>query len=617
MDNEILERFPDPFDDFYSDSLLLRTLCHIDVFSYYAKNWNCKVEDVYKGYLYLIELILINIMGDIERILKDCDLNIWETLYSEWLTPEEARILAQKYPEFDYILRLNKIRKPLTKQRFSSWDRDNLNKTFKEINKIITKAYQLISKRISPQYLGDNINRLKEVVIYRTTHYCYVKMGLELTEEGFVSYPKYAGEIFASSLSRNFAKNYMFRNKRITPLLKDYLKGYLIGLNILYDKWLEQQETKMEISSRLKTIKDWEDLYRFGRYVIDSVIGDANFGFKTKLFQTRISLEKLPLNPPCSTLLSKETIDNKNELNIVFRKRPLRVIPEDYIYPNNIVLFFYILLGAIQMYKLGRRDKPELIELESKDQERHKYSYALYIPTGWATWNSSEWVVFNNLFFEGERKELDSFLEMNSDYICVMKYLIHSRLLEEYLQENDPVYSSKKKLAERVKDYKGLLGELLAVYFLHKSFDAVNLDFHINLTKGGKDETDIDAIGETEDAVFLCQVKTYPPQGEKELKEIVEHFLKLSNENLESIGKRVQKILFVLHNEPKKEWIDSIPVELPPFEIEEIRRKAEQYLASHGIKIEYLKDFIRRELYGKKEYKKLIQQLRFLFGLDV
>jgi len=617
--DEILERFPDPFDEFYSDTLLLRTLCNTDVFSYYAKNWNCKAEEVYKGYLYLIELLIINIMGDIERIMRYYDPNVWEILYSEWLTQEEAKILAQKYPEFDYILRLNKIRKRLTKQRFSNWNRDTLDQTFKEIDKIITNVYQLVSKRIHPQYLGDSMNRLKEVVIYRTTHYCYVKMRLEPTEEGFILYPEYSGEIFASSLSGNFAKNYVFRNEKIAPFLKDYLKGYLVGLYILYNKWIENQETTMKISNRLKAIEDWEDLHKFGRYVIDSIIGDPNFGFKTKLFRTKISLEKQYPTLPCSTLLSKEAIDDKNELSIVFRKRPLRVIPEDYFYPNNTVLFFYVLLGAIQMYKLRLRDKPELVEFKSKRSEKHEYSYALYIPVGGTMWNSSEWVIFNSILREDDidKRILDTLLEIHSDDICLTKYSIDHKLLEDYLQEKDPVYKDRKRLAEKVKSYKGLLGELLAIYLLHKSFGAVNLDFHLNLTKGGKDETDIDAIGETEDTIFLCQVKTYPPYEEKELKDIVEHFLKLSNEALKSTSKRVQRILFVLHSEPKKEYIDGIPVEHLPFKIEETRKKAEQYLSLHGIKIEYLEDFIKKELYGKKEYKKLIQQLRFLFGLDV
>jgi len=425
--------------------------------------------------------------------------------------------------------------------------------------------------------------------------------------------PVWPGSPFFYQMPQDMLKNYHLQNPRIKSKEKEYLKGFSMSLLYLYSKLIPDQINKFK--KDMLNVKTWLELHAIG----DKIRKITGYEPLVKLFKMCRKMKR--------KAFKKRVIKSLKELKMIFRGRDIRVITDRFSgdYPNTWALFLHVFFGAVGMYKLGRRTKPEIIEFKQiyNNGDWIEYSYAIYIPVGGMLWDSSHWIIFDKLCVESLFEPscyfkcfIDNITKIFRNDIYLSRYEIEGDLLKRYIEKNDRELKRKKLKMEQFKTCKGLLGEFLAGLYLIKEKGVANLvrlDFHKSLRT-----TDIDVIGETEDTIIIFQVKTNLSFNPEEHKKILENFRKAIR-SIDIKNKKVRKILFVLN----EQVLDSIflideealrkgPVSIDVKTLESKKWELIQFFKKKDIEVVFLKN-LKDMLEKKHQYGDFLNKLNIIF----
>ena len=133
-DTNHMDEKPSVYDYFYYDYRIINCLCELEYIKNLFNRFNSNIGEGYCGYLYLLELSIMNIINRLELIVGDRD--VFELI--RWgdvtINNDDFKKIIQSHPEGEYIIFLNSIRRSFSKLRF--------DKRYNE-REIIPKLYEL------------------------------------------------------------------------------------------------------------------------------------------------------------------------------------------------------------------------------------------------------------------------------------------------------------------------------------------------------------------------------------------------------------------------------------------------------------------------------------------
>jgi len=541
------EKLPSLYDFFYYDYWIVNNLCELDSIKKVININEYELKNVYCGFLYLFELVLINLINHMENLIEDVDIS--DLIHWGEVSNVNENIVKtiESHPEVENILSLLKIRRKLSKQRFSEkYNEEEIINLLVDSKELLHKSNEFFIDKYKISRIEKNEGREFGLILnWILSDYNYIEISFDpITNNPENVFPEWPNPPIFYLMPPNLSDNYYLQNPRIKSNEGNYLKGFSLTLLYLYKKLIPIKI--MDFDQDLINVKNWCELHNVGRRIQDETV--ENSGMLTQLFDVKQQSDK--------TFFNKDRINKYEELRLVFKGRTIRIISNrlsgDNL--NRESLFVHFLFGAIRMYEFDFRDKPEIIEFKdtSKNGNQIDYSYAIYIPASVAFGDSSNWLFFDDLFLENDwepssfsKMMIDSYIKTfnNKDLISFSRYNVKGNLLRKYIEEYD--FETKAKIEQDIRfdECIGLLGEFLAGFYLLKENKITNLlelDFHRDI-----ESTDIDVIGETEDCTIIFQVKTSLSFGSKEHTEIFENFNKVS-ENIKIRDKPIRKILFIL-----------------------------------------------------------------------
>jgi hypothetical protein len=619
----IEEKLPSVYDYFYYDCWIANSLCELNSFKNFLKKHEIIFENVYYGYLYLLELVIISLVNHVENLIEDVD--VFELIHwGNVITGDKKlRELIREHLEVKFIFSLLNIRKSSSSQRFrGAYDEEEIICQLDNFKAILDKLNVSLIKKYDISKI--EINKGKEVVLilnWILNKYNWIELDLDLlTDDETVPVPLFPNPPIFYLMPDNLTNSYYLQNPKIKSKEQNYLKGFSLALLYLYKKLIPERINKFE--KDILNVNNWIELHKIGRAIRNKTV--KNSELLVKLFDVN---QEPKIIPP-----KKGKIDNYEELRLVLRGRKVRLITDRFPgdYPNTESLFLHVFFGAIQMFKINLLDKPEIIEFRQIHRGGNwiEYSYAIYIPVAGALWDASHWLVFDKLCVESSVEPNSFFKMMVNGYVEIFekkseenlffhRFEIKRDLFRRYIEENDFETKAKKDQNAKFGDCKGLLGELLAGLYLIKEENVANLirlDFHRDL-----ESTDIDVIGETKDSIIISQVKTNLSFSSEEHEKILENFSKVVD-SIEIKDKKVRKILFILNDhipeaEINKLWEDEEIFKrciITDYDIENKKQEGIRFFQTRNVKTLFLKD-LKEKLKGEGQYSDLLNKLNLIF----
>ncbi len=607
------------YDSFYKNSqIIYKSAKFGDVINYFIKS-GVPLEKTFLGYLYLVELAILNIARNIEDLIEDDSLS--ERIQWGEITVEdrEVRKELETHPEGRYIIDLMSVRKKLSGMRFKpNYNEADITTQLSSLREIIAKFDESVKERFAITRLNED-RALENRLTIQHICYNYALIRFEPAIEPFPPTPNYEvpiypGLAFFNLMPKSQQCNYVLQHTEIKKHKNNYLKGYSTSLSYLYSSFASSKVR--EINKRFSDADSWEDIHNIG----EALLEDFNIEKKTnrRLFEADYHTSVKPLE--------KNEIERYVELRQVLRDRCARVFPN---WDLDESIFIHYLIGAIERFKHFNCCKPTLIKFETDTESDYclipiRY-YAIFNPMrGWIS-DGSHWLVFRNdsehtSFADIMVREI---LEKNADELDYVEYAIDENLMKKYL--NTMTYGTKRETreVEIKKASRGLLGEFLAAFYILKECGAeklLALDVHHQIQ-----DTDIDVFAETDEQVIIVQVKSSLSSKLEDNKSILKNFEK-TLKHLQNKTKKHRMILFLMHSEiPDSEigtfLLEDIKVEELEAEatlkcvepdIAQKKREIENYFKQHDVEIILLDD-ITKKLGTEKCYQDLIDKLRLIF----
>lgn len=609
-------KLPSSYDYFYFDHSILKEfqdLASIETFS--KSELKLDFFQNIRGFSYLIELILIDIIDHVEGLVKNQD--VFDVLHwSESSINEDAiRKLTESEPLIKYVFELNGIRKDFsrirTKQRnISEADINNWKIIFlsfidklEEIDIFLRKDLKIEQKRTDTKPSISNWFQVK---------YSYIEGDCEdilnWDESKIISsYP--GGTPFFYTMPNETRKTYHLEHPLIKNHFKEYLTGYKIALVYFYKTYLTKEQYK-QAKEKILSAKIWNDIHKA-------------YGLIIRLTEK----EKERFNPifeitdkeVVKEIVTNSTITEKHELDLIFRRiNNLRIKTirndSDIGEWGNHSLFYHILFGA----KYIQQENIEVLEFkqEFEDQAMIEYSYAIFIPIMSSISDGSYWIFFDRVALSSTKDSYKSTSKYMVDgYIKLLKekfdyniksYHLKGDLLKEYIKNKDFEERKKYILNEKVKTSKGLLGQFIAYLFLAKVHDAKLIDISKNIGS-----TDIDIIAENNSSVFLVQAKSKFPITKKSVEELTSHFEKIKDHV--KTNKSLRKILFLIEESTEDDFEYMIENNLDGLSNDDVENRVDvkQELSKEDIEIFSYKE-LKNKLKGK-EYTDFLSKVDGVF----
>ena len=150
-EKDIFNQLPTTYDYFYSGKWIAENLCELCSVKEFFEIHEFNLKEVYYGYLYLLELVIIDIIRYIENFIED--VNLSELIHWGGTTTKdkELRELIKEYPEIEFIYLLLNIRKQLSSLRFKEKYNENeiiaqldsLKNLLKDLDEFLVKKYEV------------------------------------------------------------------------------------------------------------------------------------------------------------------------------------------------------------------------------------------------------------------------------------------------------------------------------------------------------------------------------------------------------------------------------------------------------------------------------------------
>jgi len=148
---DIFNQLPTAYDHFYSGKWIAESLCDLHSVKKFFEMNKFNFKEVYYGYLYLLELVIIDIVRCLENFIED--INLSELIHWGGVTTKdkELRELIKEYPEIEFIYLLLNIRKQLSSLRFKEKYNENeiiaqldsLKNLLKDLDEFLVKKYEV------------------------------------------------------------------------------------------------------------------------------------------------------------------------------------------------------------------------------------------------------------------------------------------------------------------------------------------------------------------------------------------------------------------------------------------------------------------------------------------
>lgn len=166
-----MEQAPTIYDSFYKNSRIICKLAEFkDIRDYFSK-YNVSLETTFLGYLYLVELAILNVIRDIEDLIEDDSLS--ERIQWGEITVEDLEVKKEleAHPEGCYIVDLLSIRRKLSGMRFkSNYDDASIVVQLNLLCEIIAKFDENTKERFAVTRINENRLLEKQLIL---KHICY------------------------------------------------------------------------------------------------------------------------------------------------------------------------------------------------------------------------------------------------------------------------------------------------------------------------------------------------------------------------------------------------------------------------------------------------------------
>lgn len=548
-------QWPSVYDDFYYFKCILEKILDIArVNKFFDK---CSIDfkvNVY-GYLYFVELLLIQIIGQIELLIGNEELKEFVRWGGKDLSSRQIQELKSNIM-FSYIFKLNKFRKQFSKIRFKDnikyddiqkikeWARE-IKSQIAELNAHIIKVYEV--KKIQGKETHERssilywINDFNFIKIYGGDSGTALEFIIEKSPEPPL--PNFPGQPFFYLMPKQTKVNYYLQNQRIKKKNSEYLTGYKFCLLFLYLDVLEHD--KRFLIKSFNGINSWMELNALAHVIYDNHISGKFRG--EAIFLIDESKIKSTENPQKISYVNK-----KDQFETIFRGRDVKVIDKNFMYDDYAQNWFlHIFFGTLSRNEFARfhnsDNKPEIIEFRQLCGIFTIYSYAVYFPKHGAISDSSHWIIFDELDSESPfnkklyfRRQFLELLEDVKEVINFKSIVVEGYILNEYLTNKDSRIKKNKLLEGKLSHSIGFISEFLSFLYVNRKYNAQLIDFHKDF-----EDTDIDVLAETEGGCILIEAKQHLSFDKNELKnKVINHLSKIERKiDYESI----KKIFFVMN----------------------------------------------------------------------
>ena len=604
--------YASPYDYFYYDLSIFKQFLDINEVRKFALNeLNIDLSQNLKGVSYILEILLINMTHHLELMVEN--INVQDIL--QWshcdISEEAVRGLRENQPLIRYIFDMNELRKEFvklrTKNKLSEKVSDNLITLIRKFDALTKEINEFLLSSLGIERLENNANEKTLILHWFLVKYNYIESH---NEEGSPTYP--GGDPFFYTMPNKTRRSYYLQNPLITKHNQEYLNGYKSMLLYFYKHTLAPNYY-VKIKQKNLDANSWNDLHKIYGIIIRLTEKPSS------LFS---SLFKINKQPVLKEIISGSKVNSKVQLDLIFRRinnLRMKVIRND----SDIgewgaeTLFYHVLLGTSFI-----QDKnTEILEFKQIYQENGEieYSYALFMPVTGKFSDSSYWLFFDKVAvasIDGPYKStsktmIEHYFKFLRDYkeYQIKSYEVEGDLLKDYIHNRDLNEFLLSKSNESLKTAKGLMGELIAYYYLARKHNAKLIDISKDIGS-----TDIDVIAENDEKLFLVQSKSSFPFTEQSVNELFSHF-ELVEKSVKS-SKVIQRLLFLTSEEPKSDdetkFMDEKSLE--GLALEEVHARITQVkkqLATKDIIICSYNDV--RNTLGSKQYTKLRSRLDMVF----
>ncbi len=283
--------------------------------------------------------------------------------------------------------------------------------------------------------------------------------------------------------------------------VKSDLKGYCVGLQFLWSKFLENHYETSELI-KIDKVKTWKELDTFFGKIYETIIIPRNISevdFESIDFGSK-KVTRNMFKDVFSITVEKPEISDNEKFEIQLRWYPADVLDSKKMYSfNGTYAFIFLLLGLLNYQsELGWNPSADIIRFKHKlRKNQYRYSYGPLIRTGGGITDSSGWIIFpcvgNNFSGAGSRgwkicenviKEQNKKFDLNT-----RDYSIEEKKFMQYLEKSHISDLSEKSryFEDKIATGRGVFLELITYYIL--SLKKENKEIHWTGTE--KDKIDI------------------------------------------------------------------------------------------------------------------------------
>lgn len=604
-----MNKFPTNYDSFYNNLQIANKLTEFQKIKCEFRDRGVPFNSSFVGFTYLVELVIIHLLLNIETLIKD-EYLLERVRWGEvTLEDRDLQNCLREHPEGKYIPQLNSIRRDLSKIRNSDTIDEKLleNKLIK-LNEKLLEIDTHIRGKYSVKKIVESPEIEKKLLIENILlNYNYIKFDINFDTASNMENPKYPGHLVFYLMPDEQRYNYYLMNPRIKTKINNYLSGYVVSLEFLYSGFMP--EKRKYFRKMFFHIKNWGALHT----CYNKIYPD-------------LKLEKLTNkqlfdydNQPVINTNEKERIDSYSELRRVLRDRRTRLF-DNFSLDESILGHYF--LGALEFIERGadgeNKTKLDLIEFRIDSEYERLVYFALFNPLKGLISDGSHWLFFkdNSEICSAAERLIHESTENNPETIQFRKYFIREEIVKKYLADHTYGYKKEKHKNEMLKSSRNITSELFALFYLMKeNRDKKIIDFECH-----KDipNTDIDVLVETDDKILIGQVKPYLSFDPAEKESILKNF-DLITEHLIEAKKPFSKFLFLMTKEvPDSEigfMIDDIPKQdmIPEDGFIETKQKQiiDDFTKAH-INIKYLDDILEKfKIDGS--YDGLVNQMGVIF----
>jgi hypothetical protein len=528
--------FPSMYDFFYSNYKILQLLNPELVNSYLSKN-KLNSIDMLRGYSYLFELVIIDLIHNVESIIQEEDIS--EAIHWGHIDITNKTLIQEREKNFllNQIYVLNKLRGQISKVRFKqSKLNDSDEQKIKLLIGEVLEESEKIDSQIQKEYTIKRINKSKQLHDLRLLSYVINRLNYIEGDIDFFDSKKEVINAFPMNptsylLPNGFRKSYYLQNELIKKFNEEYFTGYKQTVFYLYSSLIKKN--KKVLIDLMDKATDWHPFHMLGSLIREKYVIEFNYNEKIFDMKSKRKETKLP------TLITTHS-----QLDLIFRRinnLDIKIFKDRHEgdYPNTHAMFEYFLMGAINIQK----EHLEVVEFEQIYGDDKIYSYSIYVPVNGGFWSSSHWFFFEDLtivnswepFSQIKMLVEETNKRLNIDF---KQYKINGDLLKQYTYQKDFYKQFSKRQEVKLNKSKGLLGETIAYYYLAKKYNAVLVEMHKDIKN-----TDIDVLAKNKDTHYLVQSKVTLPFKDKDVIDLILYFEKVEKVlNL----KKTKRIVFVM-----------------------------------------------------------------------